>query len=95
MPTRVPAPDTRAVETRSSRRYRIGRYREAPDTKDEIYDQKLGGVDPIETRKREVWLLNSPSTNKGLAFIWAKRSQLELGHRAKARLPLAADIWGR
>jgi malic enzyme len=46
--------------------------------KDETYDQKLGGVDHIETRKRGVWLLNNPSTNKGLAFTRAERSQLGL-----------------
>jgi len=46
--------------------------------KDETYDQKLGGEERIETRKRGVWLLNNPSTNKGLAYTREERSQLGL-----------------
>jgi malic enzyme len=46
--------------------------------KDETYDQKLGGEDRIETRKRGVWLLNNPSTNKGLAYTREERSLLGL-----------------
>ncbi len=46
--------------------------------KDETYDQKLGGERRIETRKRGVWLLNNPSTNKGLAYTRAERRQLGL-----------------
>lgn len=46
--------------------------------KDETYDQKLGGEDRIETRKRGVWLLNNPSTNKGLAYSHAERRELGL-----------------
>ena len=42
------------------------------------YDQKLGGEDRIETRKRGVWLLNNPSTNKGLAYTKEERRQLGL-----------------
>lgn len=41
--------------------------------KGETYDQKLGGEDRIETRKRGVWLLNNPSTNKGLAYTKGER----------------------
>jgi len=46
--------------------------------KEEIYDQKLGGEDRIETRKRGVWLLKNPSTNKGLAYTLAERRALGL-----------------
>ena len=46
--------------------------------KGETYDQKLGGEDRIETRKRGVWLLNNPSTNKGLAYTKEERRQLGL-----------------
>ena len=46
--------------------------------KRETYDQKLGGEDRIETRKRGVWLLNNPSTNKGLAYTKEERRQLGL-----------------
>jgi len=46
--------------------------------KDETYDQKLGGEDRIETRKRGVWLLNNPSTNKGLAYTREERRTLGL-----------------
>ena len=45
---------------------------------EERYDQKLGGEDRIETRKRGVWLLKNPSTNKGLAFTLAERRALGL-----------------
>lgn len=38
----------------------------------------LGGEDRIETRKRGVWLLKNPSTNKGLAFTKEERRQLGL-----------------
>lgn len=44
--------------------------------KGETDDQKLGGEDRIETRKRGVWLLKNPSTNKGLAFTKEERRQL-------------------
>ena len=46
--------------------------------KGETYDQKLGGEDRIETRKRGVWLLKNPSTNKGLAYTKEERRQLGL-----------------
>jgi malic enzyme len=46
--------------------------------KRQTYDQKLGGEDRIVTRKRGVWLLNNPSTNKGLAYTKAERRQLGL-----------------
>jgi len=46
--------------------------------KGETYDQKLGGEDRIETRKRGVWLLKNPSTNKGLAYTKEERKQLGL-----------------
>jgi malic enzyme len=46
--------------------------------KGETYDQKLSGEDRIETRKRGVWLLNNPSTNKGLAYTKEERRQLGL-----------------
>ena len=46
--------------------------------KEESYDQKLGGEDRIETRKRGVWLLTNPSTNKGLAYTLAERRALGL-----------------
>jgi malic enzyme len=46
--------------------------------KGETDDQKLGGEDRIETRKRGVWLLKNPSTNKGLAFTKEERRQLGL-----------------
>ncbi len=46
--------------------------------KRETYDHKLGGEDRIETRKRGVWLLNNPSTNKGLAYTKEERRQLGL-----------------
>jgi malic enzyme len=46
--------------------------------KDETYAQTLGGEERIETRKRGVWLLNNPSTNKGLAFTRTERSDLGL-----------------
>jgi malic enzyme len=45
---------------------------------DETYDQQLGGAERIETRKRGVWLLKNPSTNKGLAFGRDERRQLGL-----------------
>jgi len=45
---------------------------------DETYDQQLGGAERIETRKRGVWLLKNPSTNKGLAFSRDERRQLGL-----------------
>jgi len=44
----------------------------------ETYDQKLGGEQRIETRKRGVWLLKNPSTNKGLAYSKEERRQLGL-----------------
>lgn len=46
--------------------------------RDESYDQRLGGEDRIETRKRGVWLLKNPSTNKGLAYTLAERRALGL-----------------
>ncbi len=46
--------------------------------KGETYNQKLGGEDRIETRKRGVWLLKNPSTNKGLAYTKEERRQLGL-----------------
>jgi len=46
--------------------------------KEEAYDQTLGGEDRIETRKRGVWLLNNPSTNKGLGFTREERRQFGL-----------------
>ncbi len=46
--------------------------------KGETYDQKLGGEDRIETRKRGVWLLKNPSTNKGLAYTKEERRELGL-----------------
>ena len=46
--------------------------------KGETDDQKLSGEDRIETRKRGVWLLKNPSTNKGLAFTKVERRQLGL-----------------
>ena len=46
--------------------------------KSETYDQKLGGEDRIETRKRGVWLLDNPSTNKGLAYTKEERRELGL-----------------
>jgi malic enzyme len=46
--------------------------------KGETYDQKLGGEDRIEIRKRGVWLLKNPSTNKGLAYTKEERRQLGL-----------------
>ena len=46
--------------------------------KEETYDQKLGGEDRIETRKRGVWLLKNPSTNKGLAYTLEERRALGL-----------------
>jgi len=45
---------------------------------DESDDQRLGGEERIETRKRGVWLLKNPSTNKGLAFTREERQQLRL-----------------
>ena len=42
------------------------------------YDQKLAGEDQIVTRKRGVWLLNNPSTNKGLAYTKEERRELGL-----------------
>lgn len=53
----------------------MGRELEAHD---ERYDQQLGGADRIETRKRGVWLLKNPSTNKGMAFTREERQQLGL-----------------
>ncbi len=46
--------------------------------KDETYEQKLGGEDRIETRKRGVWLLKNPSTNKGLGYTIEERRALGL-----------------
>jgi malic enzyme len=46
--------------------------------RDETYDQKLGGEERIETRKRGVWLLDNPSTNKGLAYTREERRALGL-----------------
>jgi malic enzyme len=43
---------------------------------DETQDQELGGADHVATRKRGVWVLNNPSTNKGLAYTRAERRQL-------------------
>ncbi len=62
-------PSSRAVAGRTARRSAV---------KDEVYDQKLGGEDRIETRKRGVWLLKNPSTNKGLAYTHEERRQLGL-----------------
>lgn len=39
---------------------------------------KLGGEECIVTRKRGVWLLNNPSTNKGLAYTKTERRELGL-----------------
>jgi malic enzyme len=44
----------------------------------ETDDPQLGGEDRIETRKRGVWLLKNPSTNKGLAYTKEERRQLGL-----------------
>lgn len=46
--------------------------------KSKTYHQKLGGEDRIETRKRGVWLLKNPSTNKGLAYTKEERRDLGL-----------------
>ncbi|KPK12212.1 MAG: hypothetical protein AMJ62_15970 [Myxococcales bacterium SG8_38] len=46
--------------------------------KSKAYGQKLGGEDRIVTRKRGVWLLNNPSTNKGLAYTKEERRELGL-----------------
>jgi malic enzyme len=46
--------------------------------RDETDAQKLGGEDRIETRKRGVWLLKNPSTNKGLAYTREERRALGL-----------------
>ena len=40
--------------------------------------EPLGGAKRIETRKRGVWLLKNPSTNKGLAFSREERRALRL-----------------
>ncbi len=45
---------------------------------DESEDRPLGGADRIETRKRGVWLLKNPSTNKGTAFSRDERRGLDL-----------------
>jgi malic enzyme len=44
--------------------------------RDERYDQRLGGEERIQTRKRGAWLLDNPSTNKGLAFSREERRAL-------------------
>ncbi|MBW2268065.1 MAG: NAD-dependent malic enzyme [Deltaproteobacteria bacterium] len=41
-------------------------------------DSGLRGPDTIRTRKRGIWLLKNPATNKGLAFTSEERSQLGL-----------------
>jgi malic enzyme len=45
---------------------------------DESEDRPLGGAKRIETRKRGVWLLNNPSTNKGTAYSLEERRALGL-----------------
>src|SRR5262245_45482806 len=45
---------------------------------EESSDQQLGGAERIETRKRGVWVLKNPSTNKGLAFTREERQELGL-----------------
>ena len=53
--------------------------------REETSVEPLGGAKRIETRKRGVWLLKNPSTNKGLAFTreerWALRLQGLLPHQ--------------
>ncbi|MGD8609125.1 MAG: NAD-dependent malic enzyme [Myxococcales bacterium] len=51
---------------------------EEHDARNKPYDQKLAGEDRILTRKRGVWLLNNPSTNKGLAYTKEERRELGL-----------------
>src|SRR5262245_6411550 len=46
---------------------------------EESSDPQLGGAERIETRKRGVWVLKNPSTNKGLAFTREERQELGLG----------------
>jgi malic enzyme len=48
------------------------------DARSKPYDQRLAGEDRIVTRKRGVWLLKNPSTNKGLAYTKEERRQLGL-----------------
>ena len=45
---------------------------------DELLDPGVRGPDTIRTRKRGIWLLKNPSTNKGLGYTPDEREQLGL-----------------
>jgi hypothetical protein len=42
----------------------------------DVFDPDVRGPDTIRTRKRGIWLLKKPATNKGLAFTTEERNRL-------------------